>query len=100
LHLVGYLYYWQMGFNSVFKGLMFKINTLLNINLPGTLAKTKDCTHVREVLVLFFIRVAGRKLQRRNAYRIYTFMLKIGVICDEQCGQQSTGISFHRMLRS
>jgi len=21
LHLVGYLYYWQMGFNSVFKGL-------------------------------------------------------------------------------
>jgi len=20
-HLVGYLYYWQMGFNSVFKGL-------------------------------------------------------------------------------
>jgi NDP-sugar pyrophosphorylase family protein len=20
LHLVGYLYYWQMGFNSVFKG--------------------------------------------------------------------------------
>jgi len=22
LHLVGYVYYWQMGFNSVFKGLM------------------------------------------------------------------------------
>jgi len=22
LHLVGYLYYWQTGFNSVFKGLM------------------------------------------------------------------------------
>jgi len=22
LHLVGYLYYWQMGFNSVFKGLI------------------------------------------------------------------------------
>jgi len=21
LHLFGYLYYWQMGFNSVFKGL-------------------------------------------------------------------------------
>jgi len=21
LHVVGYLYYWQMGFNSVFKGL-------------------------------------------------------------------------------
>ena len=21
LHIVGYLYYWQMGFNSVFKGL-------------------------------------------------------------------------------
>jgi len=23
LHLVGYLYYWQMGFNSVFKGLTY-----------------------------------------------------------------------------
>jgi len=22
LHLVGYLYYWQVGFNSVFKGLI------------------------------------------------------------------------------
>ena len=22
LHLVGYLYYWQMGFNSLFKGLI------------------------------------------------------------------------------
>ena len=22
LHLIGYLYYWQMGFNSVFKGLI------------------------------------------------------------------------------
>ena len=25
LHLVGYLYYWQMGFNSVFKGLRAKL---------------------------------------------------------------------------
>ena len=24
LHLVGYLYYWQMGFDSVFKGLISK----------------------------------------------------------------------------
>ena len=24
LHLVGYLYYWQMGFKLVFKGLTFK----------------------------------------------------------------------------
>jgi hypothetical protein len=24
LHLVGYLYYWQMGFNSVFKGLIHR----------------------------------------------------------------------------
>jgi len=24
LHLVGYLYYWQMGFNSVFKGLIIE----------------------------------------------------------------------------
>ena len=26
LHLVGYLYYWQMGFNSVFKGLSMRKN--------------------------------------------------------------------------
>ena len=26
LHLVGYLYYWQMGFNSVFKGLNAELN--------------------------------------------------------------------------
>ena len=26
LHLVGYLYYWQMGFKSVFKGLRFLLN--------------------------------------------------------------------------
>jgi len=29
LHLVGYLYYWQMGFNSVFKGLI-TINTTIS----------------------------------------------------------------------
>jgi len=28
LHLVGYLYYWQMGFNSVFKGLRKVIQCL------------------------------------------------------------------------
>ena len=26
LHLVGYLYYWQMGFKSVFKGLIVLYN--------------------------------------------------------------------------
>ena len=30
LHLVGYLYYWQMGFNSVFKGLNHKGMECLN----------------------------------------------------------------------
>jgi hypothetical protein len=29
LHLVGYLYYWQMGFNSVFKGLIARIDLFL-----------------------------------------------------------------------
>jgi hypothetical protein len=31
LHLAGYLYYWQMGFNSVFKGLniVYKMATTL-----------------------------------------------------------------------
>ena len=31
LHLVGYLYYWQMGFKSVFKGLILRF--------PGTLLR-------------------------------------------------------------
>jgi len=29
LHLVGYLYYWQIGINSVFKGLKNGIHTLV-----------------------------------------------------------------------
>jgi len=33
LHLVGYLYYWQMGFNSVFKGLIKKIRLLKVLHL-------------------------------------------------------------------
>jgi len=31
LHLVGYLYCWQVGFNSVFKGLRVKFVFILNI---------------------------------------------------------------------
>jgi len=36
LHLVGYLYYWQMGFNSVFKGLI-DIVVFDYIPFPGLL---------------------------------------------------------------
>ena len=35
LHLVGYLYYWQMGFNSVFKGLITPVH-LKTDSLPTT----------------------------------------------------------------
>jgi len=31
LHLVGYLYYWQMGFNSVFKGLNVELNPICHL---------------------------------------------------------------------
>jgi len=34
LHLVGYLYYWQMGFNSVFKGLSMRVVTHLSFPRP------------------------------------------------------------------
>src|SRR5215469_16178328 len=34
LHLVGYLYYWQMGFNSVFKGL--RVSGAILLLLPYT----------------------------------------------------------------
>ena len=40
LHLVGYLYYWQMGFNSVFKGLIGSLRYLL-----VRLFKVGDTTH-------------------------------------------------------
>jgi len=33
LHLVDYLYYWQMGFNSVFEGLKPNVLTLLDLTL-------------------------------------------------------------------
>jgi len=36
LHLVGYLYYWQMGFNSVFKGLSDK-NIMTRIKFKFTI---------------------------------------------------------------
>jgi len=32
LHLVGYLYYWQMGFNSVFKGLKVPCHNVLEFS--------------------------------------------------------------------
>jgi hypothetical protein len=41
LHLVGYLYYWQMGFNSVFKGLsavFLKYNYCFKIRIISNLA--------------------------------------------------------------
>jgi hypothetical protein len=31
LHLVGYLYYWQMGFNSVFKGLNAELSPIRHL---------------------------------------------------------------------
>jgi len=41
-HLVGYLYYWQMGFNSVFKGLSTRYNKRLFILLfPYNLVRLK-----------------------------------------------------------
>jgi len=40
-HLVGYLYYWQMGFNSVFKGLkgIFPEGERRPVHRVGTLTK-------------------------------------------------------------
>jgi len=39
LHLFGYLYYWQMGFNSVFKGL---INSIVEADPSGKLIVAAD----------------------------------------------------------
>jgi len=35
LHLVGYLYYWQMGFNSVFKGLIVQPKHAAHLTCDG-----------------------------------------------------------------
>jgi len=44
LHLVGYLYYWQMEFNSVFKGLSIKIILYRNIIINKIRIITKRIT--------------------------------------------------------
>jgi len=49
LHLVGYLYYWQMGFNSVFKGLKVTGSTPVFRNDGGIMIK-KDARHSRTPL--------------------------------------------------
>jgi len=40
LQLVGYLCYWQMGFNSVFKGLIIYCNTTL-LYMEGSVFKSR-----------------------------------------------------------
>jgi len=45
LHLVGYLYYWQMGFNSVFKGLTYIKITVCFLD-QGTVTTMLVCTQM------------------------------------------------------
>ena len=52
LHLVGYLYYWQMGFNSVFKGLTL---VLWHVE-KGQFQQDRQCTYnvtLQRVRVIF-----------------------------------------------
>jgi hypothetical protein len=51
LHLVGYLYYWQMGFNSVFKGL-------------NTSCKLNEENAVRFRLGIWILRVLRKRTER------------------------------------
>ena len=44
MHLVGYLYYWQMGFNSVFKGLKTQVTQHGNV----------ECLHYYALSVMDF----------------------------------------------
>jgi len=67
LHLVGYLYYWQMGFNSVFKGLIAQYFGVLVGNrvwcclLLGVVART-----FLEVLQLFVMCLGSEKIWPRH----------------------------------
>jgi hypothetical protein len=53
LHLVGYLYYWQMGFNSVFKGLNSALGVL------GLVNATPRPLHSRERYPVSIMQEAG-----------------------------------------
>ena len=49
LHLVGYLYYWQMGFNSVFKGLRKEISLKMGVKISST--STSKVVLLKEELI-------------------------------------------------
>jgi len=47
LHLVGYLYYWQMGFNSVFKGLNSRIIDPSALHRCSSISHTEQNSNMR-----------------------------------------------------
>ena len=67
LHLVGYLYYWQMGFNSVFKGLRGMCSTL-PVWVACQSLNHSAVTHVLTVTC----RQVGSKLYSLTALNILT----------------------------
>ena len=59
MHLVGYLYYWQMGFNSVFKGLTGHVHLAENIFF--LYYKTLSATFMRERVLVYCMNHNTRK---------------------------------------
>jgi hypothetical protein len=55
LHLVGYLYYWQMGFNSVFKGL----NLFTILLLPMEYIKKRFISYIKTYKIFAFETLAN-----------------------------------------
>ena len=54
LHLVGYLYYWQMGINSVFKGLILITVIYLSLSLSISVGRPLTLLSVFFYLVILF----------------------------------------------
>jgi len=74
LHLVGYLYYWQMGFNSVFKGLNAELNPICHLL---ALLGAHRILHVSKIRVKLKMSKTFPALSHVNVFFL-TFSLRSG----------------------
>ena len=68
LHLVGYLNYWQMGFNSVFKGLTQYYSSLLAY------------TYFSSTVFIMINRDSNRKTEQKSDYHFQTQELMLNTL--------------------
>jgi len=72
LQLVGYLCYWQMGFNSVFKGLI-SLNVRVNVDaFRMNILKLGICGMMSDVVASSAVKVTGN----HSAFVLYVICLR------------------------